>query len=159
MNVSEEWAEQTVTLAPDESLWTPLGVRHDRGDMYGIKPLDDVLSDVDINIMLVLFPLDVAPMGATSSGNNTSMMLMSTSERTSSSGLIPYMSPLSWRTPSGVHRDSSGASVTVCSAHSSETFNGDPVSNQPLVIPSTLLACDNHLGMRSNDDVDDKRNL
>ncbi|MBO12969.1 MAG: hypothetical protein CMJ68_19700 [Planctomycetaceae bacterium] len=64
LNVSEEWNEQTVTLAPDPALWTPLGVRHDRGDMYGIKPLEEVLSDVNVNIMLVLFPLDVAPMGA-----------------------------------------------------------------------------------------------
>ena len=32
--------------------------------MYGIKPLEEVLSDVNVNIMLVLFPLDVAPMGA-----------------------------------------------------------------------------------------------
>ena len=62
-DVSKGWTEQTVTLAPDPSLWTPMGVRHDRGDMYGIKPLDEVLSNVDINIMLVLFPLDVAPMG------------------------------------------------------------------------------------------------
>jgi hypothetical protein len=50
-------------LDADPANWTPLGVRHDRGDMYGIKPLERVLADVNVNIMLVLFPLDVAPMG------------------------------------------------------------------------------------------------
>ena len=38
-------------------------MRHDRADMYCVKPLDRVLSNVNVNIMLVLFPLDVAPMG------------------------------------------------------------------------------------------------
>lgn len=55
--------EQTIVLDADPANWTPLGVRHDRGDMYGIKPLERVLADVNVNIMLVLFPLDVAPMG------------------------------------------------------------------------------------------------
>ena len=62
-NVTESWSEQTITLDPDPANWTALGVRHDRGDMYGAKPLDRVLSDVNVNIMLVLFPLDVSPMG------------------------------------------------------------------------------------------------
>ena len=62
-DVGKSWSEQTITLDPDPANWTALGVRHDRGDMYGVKPLDHVLSDVNVNIMLVLFPLDVAPMG------------------------------------------------------------------------------------------------
>ena len=61
--VTESWSQQTITLDADPADWTALGVRHDRGDMYGVKPLDRVLSDVNVNIMLVLFPLDVAPMG------------------------------------------------------------------------------------------------
>jgi len=61
--VTESGSQQTVTLAADPSGWTALGTRHDRGDMYGVKPLESVLSDVNVNIMLVLFPLDVAPMG------------------------------------------------------------------------------------------------
>ena len=55
-------ATQTITLNPDSEEWTALGVRHDRADMYGVKPLSDVLGNVNVNIMLVLFPLDVAPM-------------------------------------------------------------------------------------------------
>ena len=63
-HVSESWSEQTITLDPDSVNWTALGVRHDRRDMYGVKPLDRVLSIVNVNIMLVLFPLDVSPMGS-----------------------------------------------------------------------------------------------
>ena len=62
-DVNESWSEQTITLDPDSSNWTALGVRHDRRDMYGVKPLAAVLSNVNVNIMLVLFPLDVSPMG------------------------------------------------------------------------------------------------
>jgi len=61
--VTEQPTPQTVTLTPADTEWTPLGSRHDRSDMYGIKPLRDVLANVDVNIMLVLFPLDVVPMG------------------------------------------------------------------------------------------------
>jgi hypothetical protein len=63
IRVTESWSEQTISLDADPGIWTPLGVRHDRGDMYGVKPLERVLSDVNVNIMLVLFPLDVAAMG------------------------------------------------------------------------------------------------
>ena len=56
-------SEQSITLAPDTGQWTPLGVRHGREDMYGVKPLERVLSNVNVNIMLVMFPLDVVPMG------------------------------------------------------------------------------------------------
>lgn len=61
--VTEDWSTQTITLDPDERGWTPLGARHDRVDMYGVKPLKKVLSNVNVNIMLVLFPLVVEPMG------------------------------------------------------------------------------------------------
>lgn len=64
--VTNDWSQQTVTLTPDESQWTCLCVRHDRGDMYGRRPLSSVLRDVNIDIMLVMFPLTVAPMGAIS---------------------------------------------------------------------------------------------
>lgn len=61
--VSPDWSVQTVTAVPDESQWTCLGSRHDRADYYGRIPLDIVLGDVNTNILLVLHPLDVAPMG------------------------------------------------------------------------------------------------
>jgi hypothetical protein len=61
--VSPEWTTQTITAAPDESQWTCLGARHDRGDFYGRLPLRTVLSDVNNDFMLILFPLDVVPMG------------------------------------------------------------------------------------------------
>ena len=62
-DVTDSWSEDTIVLDANPANWTALGVRHDRADMYGVKPLDHVLSDVNVNIMLVLFPLDVAAMG------------------------------------------------------------------------------------------------
>jgi hypothetical protein len=61
--VTPEFTEQTVTAAPDESQWTCLGSRHDRADFYGKIDLKTVLRDVNTNILLVLFPLNIAPMG------------------------------------------------------------------------------------------------
>ena len=61
--VTEDWTEQTITLDPDPAGWTALGSRHDRTDSYGVKPLEKVLSNVDVNIMLLLFPVEVAAMG------------------------------------------------------------------------------------------------
>ncbi|MBI3863296.1 MAG: hypothetical protein HY290_15500 [Planctomycetia bacterium] len=61
--VTTDWSEQTVCAVPDASQWTSLGSRHDRSDFYGTIPLPDVLANVNTNILLVLFPLDVVPMG------------------------------------------------------------------------------------------------
>ena len=61
--VTPEWSEQTAILRPDPAQWTCLGSRHDRADYYGVVPLDRVLRQVNTDILLVLHPLDVAPMG------------------------------------------------------------------------------------------------
>jgi hypothetical protein len=61
--VTSEWSEQSVTAVEDESAWTCLGSRHDRGDFYGRTPLKKVLSDVNVDILLVLYPLQIVPMG------------------------------------------------------------------------------------------------
>jgi hypothetical protein len=63
MQVTPQWSQQKVTAVPDESQWTCLGSRHDRADFYGKNPLQQVLGDVNANILLVLFPLDIVPMG------------------------------------------------------------------------------------------------
>lgn len=62
-DVTPEWSEQTITAVPDESQWTCLGSRHDRTDAYGRSALRTVLGDVNSNILLVLFPLQIDPMG------------------------------------------------------------------------------------------------
>jgi hypothetical protein len=62
-HVTSDWTEQTVQLEPEPALWTPLGGRHDRTDYYGTIEISRVLKDVNTNILLVLFPLDIAPMG------------------------------------------------------------------------------------------------
>lgn len=61
--VTTEWSEPVVSLAPDTAQWTCLGVRPDRADFYGRLPLATVLRDVNTNILLVLHPLDIVPMG------------------------------------------------------------------------------------------------
>jgi hypothetical protein len=63
MHVTPEWSEQKVTAVSDDSAWTCLGARHDRQDYYGRTPLRTVLADVNADILLVLYPLEIAPMG------------------------------------------------------------------------------------------------
>ena len=62
-DVTPDWSQQTVTCVPDEQQWTCLGSRHDRIDYYGSTPLRTVLGDANADILFVLTPLDVAPMG------------------------------------------------------------------------------------------------
>ena len=61
--VTEDWSEPTVTLDPDPALWQCLGTRRGRGETYGERPLERILGDVNLNILLILFPLTVEPMG------------------------------------------------------------------------------------------------
>ncbi len=63
LRVGPDWSEQTIVLSSEEHRWTCLGSRHDRTKSYGRAPLDNVLRDVNSNILLILFPLTVAPMG------------------------------------------------------------------------------------------------
>lgn len=61
--VTPEWSEQTITALPDPAQWTCLGSRHDRTKSYGHVDLRVVLADVNADIILILFPLNVVPMG------------------------------------------------------------------------------------------------
>jgi hypothetical protein len=62
-DVTTDWSEQTVTATADPAQWVCLGARHDRTDFYGEIPLETVLRDVNTNILLVLYPLTIVPMG------------------------------------------------------------------------------------------------
>jgi len=64
VRVEPEWTEQSIIAAPDPAQWTCMGGRHDRVDYYGHVPLETVLGDVNVDIMFILFPLTVRPMGA-----------------------------------------------------------------------------------------------
>lgn len=66
--VGSEWSEQTVTATDDVSQWTCIKSRHDRTDFYTEHPLKSILSNVNTNIMLVLFPLDIRPIGPLAEG-------------------------------------------------------------------------------------------
>lgn len=61
--VEKDWTETTLTLRPNESEWTCLKGRHDRTDYYGYRPLERCLKDVNVNLMLIMFPLDIRAMG------------------------------------------------------------------------------------------------
>jgi hypothetical protein len=63
VRVGPEWSEVTITAAPDPAQWTCLGSRHDRTDMYGHIDLARILADVNTNIFLVMYPVNVVPMG------------------------------------------------------------------------------------------------
>ncbi len=62
-DVTPDWTEQTITLAPDPEQWLCLGSRHNRMDTYGWGDIADVLRDINGDIILVLHPVDVAPAG------------------------------------------------------------------------------------------------
>ena len=61
--ITRDWSEQTVTLAPDPKQWTCLGARHDMQDQYGCgrDDITEVLADVNMNIIFLLFPVKVVP--------------------------------------------------------------------------------------------------
>jgi len=63
ISVTKEWSEHTVHCQLDADQWTSMGSRHDRTETYGHRPLETVLADVNVDILLVLYPLDIAPMG------------------------------------------------------------------------------------------------
>lgn len=61
--VTSQWSEPSAVLDPDPALWRCLGSRHDRTETYGVRPLERVLADVNADILFVLYPLQVDPMG------------------------------------------------------------------------------------------------
>ncbi|OHB55219.1 MAG: hypothetical protein A2Y12_09355 [Planctomycetes bacterium GWF2_42_9] len=63
INVTKEWSEQVITAVPDEKQWTALGSRHDRTDFYGVVDLKTILCNVNCNIYLILFPVNIVPKG------------------------------------------------------------------------------------------------
>jgi hypothetical protein len=61
--ITPEWSEQTVKLVPDPDQWTCLGSRHDMVHQYGYGDIAEVLSDVNVDIIFILFPLKIVPIG------------------------------------------------------------------------------------------------
>ncbi|MDA1143137.1 MAG: hypothetical protein O3B01_31640 [Planctomycetota bacterium] len=61
--ITPEWSEQTVKLDPDPDQWTCLGSRHDMVHQYGYGDIGEVLSDVNVDIIFILFPLKIVPIG------------------------------------------------------------------------------------------------
>ena len=60
--VTRDWSEPSVVLYPDENQWTCLGSRHSKKGIYGYAPVKEVLKDVNVDIIFVLFPLTVVPL-------------------------------------------------------------------------------------------------
>lgn len=61
--ITKDWSEQTVHLMPDPAQWTCLGARHDMTYQYGYADIAEVLADVSVDIIFVLFPLTIVPIG------------------------------------------------------------------------------------------------
>lgn len=59
--IRPDWADTTLRLTTDPSQWTCLGARHDLQEMYGCAAPETVLRDVNVDLILVLFPLTIVP--------------------------------------------------------------------------------------------------
>jgi hypothetical protein len=59
--VTPDWTEQTVHLTTEPAQWLCLGARHDMNDVYGCGEIEDVLHDVNIDIIFLLYPVNVVP--------------------------------------------------------------------------------------------------
>jgi hypothetical protein len=62
--VTPDWSEQTLLLTDDPAQWTCAGGRHDRMDLYTLGDIRDALRDVNCDLIIVLFPLNVVPLDA-----------------------------------------------------------------------------------------------
>lgn len=61
-SLTEEWSDQEVRLCPEPSSWTFLGSRLDLMDFYGgFAPVSEILSNVNVSFIFVLFPLNIEP--------------------------------------------------------------------------------------------------
>jgi len=61
--VTKAWSEQTITLRPDPGQWVNAGSRWNRTELYGWGFVQEALRDVNCNIIFVLFPLKIVPVG------------------------------------------------------------------------------------------------
>lgn len=64
LDVTPDWSEQTLLLTDDPTHWTCAGGRHDLTKLYGYGDIRDALKDVNCDLILVLFPLNVVPLNA-----------------------------------------------------------------------------------------------
>jgi len=62
--VTPDWSEQTLLLSDDPTQWTCAGGRHDLTALYGYGDIRDALKDVNCDLIIVLFPLNVVPLAA-----------------------------------------------------------------------------------------------
>lgn len=60
--ITPEWSEQTITLTTDPDQWRCIGARHDLNHVYGWGDIEETLSDVNIDIILLLHPLEIVPL-------------------------------------------------------------------------------------------------
>jgi hypothetical protein len=61
--VSHEWSVRKIKLAPDARQWTCLGARESMQKVYGCDDITTVLKDVNVDLIFVLFPVKVVPVG------------------------------------------------------------------------------------------------
>ena len=64
LTLTKDWSEQTLLLSDDPCQWTCVGGRHDKQELYGYGDVRDALRDVNCDLILVIFPLNVVPLDA-----------------------------------------------------------------------------------------------
>ena len=64
LEVTPDWSEQTLVLSDDPAQWRCAGGRHDLTKLYGYGDIRDALKDVNCDLIIVLFPLNVVPLDA-----------------------------------------------------------------------------------------------
>ena len=64
LEVTPDWSEQTLLLSDDPAQWTCAGGRHDLTKLYGYGDIRAALRDVNCDLIIVLFPLNVVPLDA-----------------------------------------------------------------------------------------------
>ena len=66
--VKPDWSEQTVTLITNPEQWFRLGASHDMMEVYGWGKIEDVLQGVNIDIISLLYPVNIVPLIPQSKG-------------------------------------------------------------------------------------------
>ena len=66
ISIRPEWTETTLRLSADPGQWTCLGTRGPGADCacYGEAPVEGALQNLNVNLILVLFPLRIEPLAA-----------------------------------------------------------------------------------------------
>jgi hypothetical protein len=70
-HVTPDWSDQSMVLAPDRNQWRCVGTRHDMAHQYGYGDIVEALKDVNVDLILVLYPVTIVPLEPTDDIHST----------------------------------------------------------------------------------------